>query len=72
MMPKIVSTIAHVLETTPAQHRNKEDLAKNTGVVLTKYPLKVKLENFHNSRVLELGSIMPTLVCESVGVFIVV
>ena len=37
------------------QNRNKEDLAESTGVVPAKYPPKVKLENFHNSRVVELG-----------------
>ena len=34
--------------------------------------LKVKVENFHNSRVLELREIMRTLVCECFEVFIVV
>ena len=33
---------------------------------------KVKLRNVHNSKVLELGEIMRTLVCECFGVFIVV
>ena len=37
------------------QNKNKEDLAKSTGVVPAKYPLKVKLENFYNFRVPELG-----------------
>jgi len=41
-------------------------------VVPTKYPLKVKLKNFHNFRVLELGEIMRTSVCEGFEVFIVV
>ena len=36
-------------------NKNKEDLAKSIGVVQAKYPSKVKLENFHNSRVPELG-----------------
>ena len=40
-------------------------------MVLAKYPPKVKLENFHNSRVPELREIMRTLVCESFKVFIV-
>ena len=40
-------------------------------MVSTKYLLKVKLENFHNSRILELGEIMCTLVYEGFGVFIV-
>ena len=40
-------------------------------MVLAKYPPKVKLENFYNSRVPELGEIMRTLVCEGFGVFIV-
>ena len=37
------------------RNKNKEDLTESTCVVPAKYPLKVKLENFHNSRVLELG-----------------
>jgi len=37
------------------RNKNKEDPVESTGVVSAKYPLKVKLENFHNSRVLELG-----------------
>ena len=40
-------------------------------MVPAKYPSKVKLENFHNSRVPELGEIMRILVCEGFGVFIV-
>ena len=40
-------------------------------MVLAKYLPKVKLENFYNSRVPELGEIMRTLVCEGFGVFIV-
>ena len=41
-------------------------------MVPAKDPSKVKLENFHNFRVPELGEIMRTLVCESFSVFIVV
>ena len=37
------------------RNRNKEDIVESTGVVPTKYPLKVKLENFHNSRVPEVS-----------------
>ena len=33
----------------------EEDLAESIGVVSAKYPPKVKLENFHNSRVPKLG-----------------
>ena len=54
MMPKIVSKLhsPQVLETTPVKKKkNKEDLVESTGVVPAKYPLKVKLENFHNSKV---------------------
>ena len=54
------------------RNKNKEDLVESTGVVAAKYPLKVKLENFHNSRVPELGEIMYTLVCKDFGVFRVV
>ena len=39
------------------RNKNKEDLVESTGVVLAKYPPKVKLENFHNSRVTELGKL---------------
>ena len=39
------------------QNKNKEDLVEDTGVVPAKYTLKVKLENFHNSRVPELGKL---------------
>ena len=39
------------------QNKNKEDLVESIGVVLAKYPPKVKLENFHNSRVPELGKL---------------
>ena len=38
-------------------------------MVPTTNPPKVKLENFHNSRVLELGEIMHTLVCEGIRGF---
>ena len=41
-------------------------------MVSAKYPLKVKLENFHNSRVPELREIMHTLDCEGFRVFIIV
>ena len=57
----------YILLTCSRQHlrnKNKEDLVESTGVVLAKYSPKVKLENFHNSKVLELGEIMRTLVCE--------
>ena len=40
-------------------------------MVPAKDPLKVKLENFHTSRVAELGEIMCTLVCEGFGFFII-
>ena len=36
------------------QNKNKEDLAENTGVVPAKYLPKVKLEDFHNSRMSKL------------------
>ena len=40
-------------------------------MVLAKDPPKVKLKKFDNSRVLKLGEIMRTLVCEGFEVFIV-
>ena len=56
MMPKIISKShnPHVLETTP-ENKNEKDLVKDTDVVPVKYPPKVKLENFHNSKVPKLG-----------------
>ena len=74
MMSKIVCEPhdPHMLQTEPTKQKQKEDLAKSTGVVLAKYPPKIKLKNLHNSRVLELGWIMCTLICEGFGVFIVV
>ena len=47
------SSVSNTVLTCSRQHlrnKNKEDLAKSIGVVLAKYPPKVKLENFHNSR----------------------
>ena len=43
-------------------------------MVLAKYPPTVELEKslVHNSRVLERGKIVCTLICEGIGVFIVV
>ena len=57
MMSKIVgeSHNPYVLETIPAQHRKRENLVESTSVVPAKYPSQVKLENFHNSRMPELG-----------------
>ena len=51
------------------QNKNKEDLAESIGVVLAKYHLKAKLENFYNSKVPELGEITHTLICEGFGIF---
>ena len=50
MLPKIVSSFVACSEQN-LHNKEEEDLTENTGVVPTKYPLKVKLENFHNSRV---------------------
>ena len=52
------------------QNKNKKDLAKSIGVVLAKYPPKIKLENFYNSQVPELGEITHTLICEGFGGFL--
>ena len=38
-------------------NKDKEELAESTGVVPVKYPPKVKLENFYNSKVSELGKL---------------
>ena len=37
------------------RNKEEEDLIESIGMVPAKYHSKVKLENFHNSRVLELG-----------------
>ena len=48
-------------------NKEGEDLTESTDVVPVKYPPKVKLVIFHNSRVPELGSIIRTLISESFG-----
>ena len=60
MMPKSVSKLhgPHVLQTTPAD------------MVPAKNSLNVKLENLHNSKMLELGKLC-VLVYEALVVFIV-
>ena len=37
------------------QNKEEDDLTESTSVVSAKYPPKVKLENFYNSRVPKLG-----------------
>ena len=56
MMPKIVNKLhgPHVLHASPTQQRIRENPTESTGAVLAKNPLKVKLENSHNSKALEL------------------
>ena len=56
MMPKIISEShgPHVFKITPAQHKKRRP-QESTGVVLANYLPKIKLKNFHNFRVLELG-----------------
>ena len=52
------SLVSHTIFTCSKwnlRNRNKEDLAESTSLVSAKYPPKVKLENFHNSRMPELG-----------------
>ena len=49
------------------RNKEEEDLTESISVILAKYPPKVKLENFHNSRVPELGKIMHTLISEGFG-----
>ena len=39
------------------RNKNKEDFVENTSVVPAKYPSKINLENFHNSKVPELGKL---------------
>ena len=64
MMLKIVSKShsPHGLEITPKKQKQRRP-QESTGVVLAKDLLKIKLENFHNFRVRELGKIMCTLSC---------
>ena len=58
IMPKIVSKSysSHVLETTPVKQKQRRP-QESTSVILAKDLLKVKLENFYNSRVSELGEL---------------
>ena len=51
MMPKIFSK----LHSPHVRNKEEEDLIESIGMIPAKYPPKVKLENFHNSRVPELG-----------------
>jgi len=46
MMQKIVSELndPYVLLMEPTKQKHKKDLIESTGVVLAKYPLKVKLK----------------------------
>ena len=60
----------HAITTTPAQHKRK-DLTKSIDVMPAEYPPKVNSELL-NSRVVERGKIMRTLVGEGIGAFIVV
>ena len=68
MILKIVnkSHSPHMLET-----KKKEKILREYRCGTSQIPPKIKLENFHNSRVLELGEIMCTLVSEGFGVFII-
>ena len=56
MIPKNVSEShsPHMIKTIPTQHRKRRP-EESTNLVPTEDPPKVKLENFHNSRVPELG-----------------
>ena len=58
MMPKIVSKSysPHVFETTLAKQKQRRPW-ESIGVVPAKDPPKVKLENFHNSKVSKLGKL---------------
>ena len=58
MMPKIVSKShsPHMVKTTLAQHKTRRP-QESTGVVPAKDPSKVKLKNFHNSKVPMLGKL---------------
>ena len=52
------SSVSHTVLTCSRQNlrnRNKEDLVESIGVVPVEHPPKVKLKNFHNSKVPELG-----------------
>ena len=67
-------SISHTILICSRQHmrnKNKEDLIKSTGVEPDKQPLKIKLENFHNSRVPELGKLCVPWFVRVLGVFIV-
>ena len=54
------SLVSHMVLTCLRQplcntKKKREDLVESTSVVPAEYPSKVKLKNFHNSRVIELG-----------------
>ena len=55
MMPK-KSPVSHIVFSYSKQclQNKKRNLTESTGVVLAKYPPKVKLELYHNFRVTEL------------------
>ena len=64
------SLVSHMILAHSRQdlhNKEGEDLTESTSVLPAKYPLKVKLEIFHNFRVLELESIIRTLISESFG-----
>ena len=68
------STISYTVHTCSKQHLHntkREDLTENIGVVLGKNPSKVKLE-FLTTLECQSGKIMPILVSEDIGAFIVV
>ena len=51
-------SVSYMVLTCSRQNLNskeEDNLIESTGVIPAKYPLKVKLENSHNSRVPELG-----------------
>ena len=53
------------------KRKKQKDLAEGIGVVLAKYPPKVKLEIFSQFYSARKGSIMRTLMREGIGAFIV-
>ena len=50
-----VSYTVYMCSRQNLRNKKEENPIKSTGVVLAKYPPKVKLKNFHHSKVSELG-----------------
>ena len=68
------STVSHTVLTCSKQHlhNKKRRPSREHRCDAGQIPSKCQVRTFYNSRVLELGEIMCTLVSESLGAFIVI